>query len=418
MIKPVFLTAITLLTLSACGEKQYNEIDLMPSPLAYTNGTLDPFKDRSGRELETQSNLFYATDRAPSGPEDKAEFYANRRGVTLRVGTAKVAMDPPIDSWQELRDITTASKRDQKRTLTVSEVTEIGPIDVATPNPLVEQPDQQTFDTASAAFRTQINQQLARSNSRDAYIYIHGYNVDFAYPTLAAKELQHYLGYQGAFVSYNWPATPNRFAYLRDLETADATRRNLRGLIEFLSTQTNVSRVHLIGYSAGSRLTFEAAYQIALLSKSGQSRAKLGQVILIGSDLDRHYFTEAIADGLLDSLDQLSIYMSASDSALAISRIVFGENRLGQFSELTEDTRPFAERLAAIDKLALIDVTEAEGASLGNGHWYFRSSPWASSDIFLTLLTGEMPQERGLVRLAGEAAWHFPEDYPQRLQAR
>ncbi|WP_299350460.1 alpha/beta hydrolase [uncultured Shimia sp.] len=415
MIKQVFPVLIVLLA-TACGEKQYNEINLMPSPVAYTTGTLDPFKNRSVNEFHAQNTLFYATDRAPIGPEDKAEFYANRRGVTLRVGTANVSMDPPVESWEELQDLTSSPERDQKRTLTVDGVTEIGPLALTAPNPIVAQPSDAEFAQASAEFRRQINQQLAHSGGRDAYIYIHGYNVDFAYPTLASKELQHYLGYRGAFISYNWPATPNRLAYFRDLETADSTRRNLRGLIEFLSKETNVRRVHLIGYSAGSRLTFETAYQIALLSRSGKSRAKLGQVILVGSDLDRHYFTEAIADGLLDSLDQMSIYMSASDSALAMSRVVFGKNRLGQFTEVTEETRPIANRLASIDKLALIDVTDAEGAALGNGHWYFRSSPWASSDIFLTLLNGQKPQDRGLVRLEGDATWHFPEDYPERLQ--
>lgn len=415
MIRFVFITASLATLLTACGEKLYNEIKLMPSPVVYTSGAFDPLGDRSGQELERQSTLFYATDRAPATPEDRAEFYANQRGGPLRVGTAVVAMDPPVQTLQELHTLTTSAERDRDRTLSVRKVDEIGPLKVNTPNPLANPASADVLAQASVTFRREINQQLARTGSRDAYIYIHGYNVDFAYPTLASKELQHFLGYRGAFISYNWPATPNRFAYLRDLETAQATRRNLRGLIEYLSSETDVQRVHLIGYSAGSRLTFETVYQIALMSKTGESRARLGQVILIGSDLDRHYFTEAIADGLLNSVDQLSIYMSASDSALAMSRLLFGENRLGQFSEVTEETRDNAAKLAAIDKLSLINVTNAEGAALGNGHWYFRSSPWASSDIFLTLLTGKPPAARGLERLEGEATWQFPDDYPQRL---
>ena len=403
------------LVLTACGEKQYNEIDLMPSPVAFTSGALDPFHGRSGKELVGQNTLFYATDRAPAVEEDASDFYANRRGNLLRVGSATVRMSPQPESWAEVKDITLSEDRGTKRTLTVTGVEEFGPLPVASPNPLVEQPSPQTLAQAKDTFRSRINRQLSRSGGRDAVIYIHGYNVDFEYPTLVSRELQHFLGYKGAFISYNWPATPSRMAYFKDLETADATRKNLRVLIEFLAQETNVRRIHLIGYSAGSRLAFETAYQIALKNRSNPSRAKLGQVILIGSDLDRTYFAEALGDGLLDTMDHLSIYMSSSDSALAMSRLVFGQHRLGQVWDSSEDTRVIEQRLASLSKLSLIDVTDAKGAGRGNGHWYFRSSPWTSSDIFLSLLKGLSPEKRGLVRSPNDAVWQFPEDYPDRI---
>ena len=45
---------------------------------------------------------------------------------------------------------------------------------------------------------------------------------------------------------------------------------------------------------------------------------------------------------------------------------------------------------------AVIDVTSAENATAGNGHWYFMSSPWVSSDLLLLFKTGGTPDERGL----------------------
>ena len=413
MRSPLFILLALIVT--ACGEKQYNEIDLMPSPVAFTSGALDPFHGRSGADLVGQNTLFYATDRAPATEEDASDFYANRRGNLLRVGAATVKMTPRAENWAEIKDITLSANRGIDRSLTVTGVEEFGPLPVASPNPLIEQPSAQTQSQARSTFRSQINRQLAASGGRDAVIYVHGYNVDFEYPTLVSRELQHFLGYKGAFISYNWPATPSRLAYFKDLETADATRKNLRALIEFLAQETNVRRIHLIGYSAGSRLAFEATYQLALKHKSNPSRAKLGQVILIGSDLDRTYFAEALGDGLLDIMDQLSIYMSGSDSALAMSRLVFGRHRLGQVWDSTEETREVEQRLATLSKLNLIDVTDAEGAGLGNGHWYFRSSPWTSSDIFLALLKGLPPEKRGLVRSLNDAVWQFPEDYPDRI---
>ncbi|WP_197915923.1 alpha/beta hydrolase [Thiosulfatihalobacter marinus] len=413
MTKWIGMIAIVL-TLAACGEKSYNEIGLMPPPALYTSGAAKPFLGDTGRRIETQNTLFYATDRAPATTEDKSAFYANRRGFVLRVGTADVAMTPPLADRDAMRAITLGQDDGPPRTLTVTGVTEIGGLPADPPNPLVAELPMDTPPDGRKAFAQQINQQLARSGSRDAYIYVHGYNVDFAYPTLVSRELQHYLGYRGAFISYNWPATPSRLAYFKDIETASATRRNLRSLIEFLSANTNVRRVNLIGYSAGSRLVFETAYQIALLNRGGHGRARLGQVILIGSDLDRTYFSEALADGLLDGMDQLSIYMSGQDSALAMSRLLFGEHRLGQVWDSSATSEPIEDRLADISRLALIDVTDAKGATLGNGHWYFRSSPWASSDILLTLLSGNPPHKRGLVRQEG-AVWTFPATYADSL---
>ena len=67
--------------------------------------------------------------------------------------------------------------------------------------------------------------------------------------------------------------------------------------------------------------------------------------------------------------------------------------------------------------LVLIDVTNAESAAAGNGHAYFRKSPWVSSDILISLLHGLGPEKRGLEKLPNQAVWHFPEDYNHRLEA-
>ena len=54
---------------------------------------------------------------------------------------------------------------------------------------------------------------------------------------------------------------------------------------------------------------------------------------------------------------------------------------------------------------AELDVTDAEDFDAGNGHAYFRRSPWAARDVLLTLGHGLSPGERGLVRLDGSPIW-------------
>ena len=77
-----------------------------------------------------------------------------------------------------------------------------------------------------------------------------------------------------------------------------------------------------------------------------------------------------------------------------------------------------AQRQALIDlrdQISFIDVSDAEGAESGNGHGYFRSSPWASSDVLMTLYFDLEPTQRGLVDDADMPVYDFPPDYIKRL---
>ena len=66
--------------------------------------------------------------------------------------------------------------------------------------------------------------------------------------------------------------------------------------------------------------------------------------------------------------------------------------------------------------LEIIDVTEAAGSTSGNGHAYFRSSPWVSSDLLTALAYDVDPAGRGLEKMDDEPVWTFPPDYIERLR--
>jgi esterase/lipase superfamily enzyme len=400
---------------AACGPNLYDEIELMPAPTIYSEAAVDPFVNVDTTNVKESSKLFYATDRMPADEEDPQAFYNNERGHMLRAGTVRVKIDPPLETWEDIKRTTLLEDRSETYKLRLSQVDEIGVLPFSLTRYFPDAPSRSSMEAAGRTFATQIDAQLARSRNKDIFIYTHGYNVDFDYSTLVSKELQHFLGYQGAFISYNWTATPSRLAYFKDQESVLSTRRNLRSLIEYLSANTRARRIHLIGYSAGTRLAFEAAYQIAL---QPDPKPRLGRLILIGSDLDTSFVLQALEDGLLDTVQDVSFYQSQTDSALAISRTVFGRQRIGQTAEAGTLPTDLVSGLTAVENLHVIDVTDAEAASTGNGHWYFQSSPWASSDLFISLLTDKRPGERGLVRTPGDFVWRFPANYPEILKAR
>jgi esterase/lipase superfamily enzyme len=252
---------------------------------------------------------------------------------------------------------------------------------------------------------------------------VHGYRVVFENPLLVSTELWHFLGYEGVFVAYAWPSTPSRYAYIRDNDTSEGYARNLRLLIETIAKNTDVEQIHLLAYSNGTRLVTRAMEQLALTrqhktAEENYEELRIRNVLLFASDLDQGVFGAYVADGLLDVAKHITIYLSEFDKALGYTQILTRRQRLGQlWGSGTDDISPQARHalMKYRDRISYINVSSAEGASSGNGHGYFRSSPWASSDALMTLYYGLNPKQRGLVEQEDLPVYTFPSDYISRL---
>jgi esterase/lipase superfamily enzyme len=405
---------VLLLTLlSACASDPPVSIDLMPAPDVYDDADFNPLPGQDPYDTAAYSGLLYATDRLPAYGEGRERFYANERGNVLRLGLAEVKLGDGAIDWEQAKRISLLKNRADSYPLSVTGVNEIGVLrDSVTPfDPM---PDHD----AAAPFAELINARLAASTRQDIFIYVHGYKVVFENPILVASELWHFLGYDGVMIAYAWPSTPARLAYLSDAETAAVTARNLRLLIEYLSRETQVRRIHIIGYSAGSRVVLGALEQLTLLHANDDRThpaLDIGRVILVGSDYDRALFGNVLSDGLLSIVHDFAVYMSPTDKALGISRMLFARARIGesvQDADIGTEVRTYLEQNQALN---LIDVSNAASSATGNGHAYFRRSPWVSSDILMSLYWDMSPSERGLTRAPGAVIWEFPQDYPQRL---
>jgi esterase/lipase superfamily enzyme len=135
------------------------------------------------------------------------------------------------------------------------------------------------------------------------------------------------------FITYTWPATPSRWAYFGDLETTTGSASHFRVFLQYLADTTDAQQIHIIGYSAGTRMVARALEQLAFIYRDKsretiQERLRLGHMILVGSDIDRQIFGTYLADGLLKIPRHLTIYLSDVDAALGISRWLFGRQRL------------------------------------------------------------------------------------------
>ena len=411
-----------ILMLTACAGNKSYVIELMPSPDVYDDGAIDPFADTAAIIDLPYQGILYATDRLPADESGASLFYRNERGGFLRLGIAQVETVGVEMSWEEARRISLAKNRSKKYPIRVSGTDEYGILDRSAISSAIPERLGENPHAAARAFADAVNAKLAKSKSKDIYVYTHGYKIIFENPILVTNELWHFLGYDGVFIAYAWPSTPSRWAYLRDIETAVGFARNLRIFLQYLADETEAERIHVLAYSAGTRLVARTLEQMALMNHDREANEifadlKIGHVIFVGSDMDREVFGAYLDDGLLTVLQHMTIYISEKDKALSLTRFLTRRERLGQMWSQEMDPA-VAEYLHQNEgEISIINVTEASLATAGNGHQYFRQSPWASSDILTTLAYGLSPSERGLVRPGDSPIWSFPPDYIERLRA-
>ena len=418
------LTGLVAIAMAACSSGGPYSVDMMPAPDVYDGGTIDPFETTGFVEAPPQFPILYATDRAPipEGEEEKGHrFYGNTRGHILRVGEARIEAGMQGMSWEEARQVTLLKTRGENYPLKVAGVTEYGVV----PRSLTAFYDPDDFDNEpTERFVREINARMAATRSKDVVVYVHGYKVNFENPILVASELWHFLGYKGAFVAYSWPSTPKTLAYVSDLEDATNAARNFREFLWYIASETEVERIHVIGYSAGTRMVTRAiadwalqARQMDVTKEEIVAKTKLHHTMLIGSDVDKHIFAGYLADGWFRTMNRFTVYTSGGDAALGMSQRVFGKSRVGQSIANPSSMSPhFVELLEKNPNFMIVDVTDAQGSLEGNGHSYFRSSPWVSSDVLMSIFYDLAPDERGLVRDPNYPIWSFPEDYVDRLR--
>ena len=411
----VFLMAWALI---GCASQPKDQIMLMPAPDVFDQGDWDPFTDRDPIADIPYGGILYATDREPA--RKKGQYYLDERGHVLRLGVAQVTVGKEGMSWDEARRVSLLKNRPEDYPLRVTDVMEIGGLDRSVNVLTDDLADKDPGRQADAQFAAKVNAKLAISRLKDVFIYVHGYKVVFENPLLVASELWHFLGYEGVFIAFAWPSTPSTLAYFSDLETTALSAGNLRILIQYLAEKTDARRIHIVGYSAGTRVVAQALDQLALLNArpgcndSGKD-LRIGHVILTGSDIDLHLFGSYLVDGILDIVEDLSVYASSKDMALGMSKWVFRRERLGQVVS-ADLSRAADSYLRQNSKLIIVNATDSPGADSGNGHAYFRQSPYTSSDILTTLAFDLKPQERGLEQTDSRPIWTFPADYIDKLR--
>ncbi len=408
------MTGLLVLLFAGCFGPSYSR-RLMPTPIGITAGMPYPGSDAtdSWDNVSDTVPVFVVSGRNIDPEKKGLDPFGSQRSHRPAMGIAQVKIGEGL-SPQQLREETTTDRKKKTANVEFSEI-ELTPWSANMSPWRVKDEIVRHHDHA---WVKAVNQQLVETGSQHATIFVHGYNTEFVDNTLLAAEIYHYLGRQGAMISFEWPSESKLLGYMADKGNANYSTRHFRALISNLAKECDVDSITIIAHSAGSPIVVNALREIRLLEfeltpEEIQEKYRVNNVVLAAPDMDMMAFINAVYDRFYEVSGKVAVYASTRDRALEFSQWVYGNTRLGRAVGNLEPWE--SQSLQAVPEIQMVDASEAEERHRNFlGHGYFHRDPWVSSDIGLFIL-GQPPASRGLVKDAGGVFWKFPEDFPERL---
>ena len=233
-----------------------------------------------------------------------------------------------------------------------------------------------------ADFLSCLNSKITSSTNKDAFIFIHGFNVSFPEAIRRTAQIAHDLSFKGAAISYSWPSLSKVNGYMSDEDSVMWTVPHLKQLIKNVLSDSTLVKLHLIAHSMGNRALTNA---IKELKTEGFDLEKINQIILAAPDIDSNVFTDVIVPGIKGVSKQITLYASSKDKALKASRgIRSGIIRAGESGT----------NIVIVEGVSTVDASKVDTNFLGHG--YFAETKELINDIYLILEHSFIPAQRKL----------------------
>jgi esterase/lipase superfamily enzyme len=202
---------------------------------------------------------------------------------------------------------------------------------------------------------------------RRVLVFIHGFNNRFDDAVFRFAQIVHDAGTPVVPVLFTWPSRGSVLAYGYDRESNTYSRNALESTLKTLASDPAVGEISFLAHSMGNLVTLEALRQMAI--RDGRIAPKIRNVLLAAPDVDVDLFREAILD-MGKSRPGFTLFVSQDDRALAISRRIWGDVRLGA---IDPEQEPYRSNLES----AGITVLNLSGLRTGDplNHSKFAQSP-------------------------------------------
>jgi esterase/lipase superfamily enzyme len=246
------------------------------------------------------------------------------------------------------------------------------------------------------AFFRELKSKVAASTERNAFVFIHGYNVPFADAVKRTAQLTVDLKFAGAPICYSWPSQGDLADYVQDSTNAEVAAYKLKQLLADLNEQSGANEIHLVAHSMGNDVLTRALKELGK-DALGQTDCVFREVLLTAPDIDTELFQTEILPAFLSSKQRITLYASSNDKALNASFQLRGSPRAGLAGE----------HLLVVKGIETIDVSGLDTGFLG--HAYYGDHPLVVGDMFLVLRDHLPPAQRSLRESAknGLPYWEF-----------
>lgn len=405
---------------------------MMPTPVAFKTGELDPFADTPEEARDSSIQVGYATNRQPFGSKD-ARFYSRSFDEDLRLGIATVQIGDGEMSWEEVRQLSLNNSRKDQTLLTLKNAEEVTTLEIGD--------SLDTLTPGMTELMADLNEVIDKSPFQEITVYVHGANNTFARTAKQAAQFRHFTGRQAIIILYSWPSAESIVRYGTDVRNIRQTVPSFARFLRLMAKHSSARKINILAYSAGATLTTEG---LALLAEdtSATNRTaykdnlRLGAIYFAAPDTDFDDWVDQYRS-YQDIVDTVTVTINPNDAVLGIAQEDRRWKAYGGQEEYIEGTttksrlgRPDIDDISKKDAdwlieqsnkglLDIIDIDPSTIPGLGKGdHDFWYSSPWVSTDALLDINLHINPAERGLVANTGERGariWHFPPDYEQRV---
>jgi esterase/lipase superfamily enzyme len=202
-----------------------------------------------------------------------------------------------------------------------------------------------------------LNEDLAKSDRQEIFVFIHGYNVSFEDAARRTGQLAHDLDFPGPTMLYSWPSQATTAGYTIDENNVAWTVPHLKDVLQTLQHQTGADAVHVVAHSMGNRALTAAVRELAMEGKL--TDAPLGQIVLAAPDVDAEVFRRDLLPAMQASAERVTLYASSYDQALRVSKTLHGYPRAGESGE----------GLVLAEGLETIDVSGIDLSMLGHSYY-------------------------------------------------
>ncbi|MFT5453425.1 MAG: esterase/lipase superfamily enzyme [Enterobacterales bacterium] len=238
----------------------------------------------------------------------------------------------------------------------------------------------------------ELSEVINASDGKQAFIFIHGYNVSFEAAARRTAQMAYDLQFNGAPIFYSWPSAGTLAGYPQDEGNIEWTVPNLRNFLKDVIEKTQAESIHLVAHSMGNRALTRVLTEASEYLNSNQLSV-IKNIILTAPDVDAEIFKRDIVPKINAYNSDITLYVSSKDKALEASKKIKGYNRAGD----AEDG------IVLIEGVETIDASDVSTGFLA--HSYFSEEESVLDDIRQLMTEGLTARSRsGLEKVVDKSS--------------